>query len=366
MWQFNSNVSGTHHENIDLLQNPKSNEVSMRTDFSGILEYSTPTTAINAKPTIILNRYSDKSRDSIDRSLTTSFSYTTEKSVFNFSTDTKRDTSYSSELTTTGYIDKKKNRKSDLYSPSLTYYIDEFSSIFLSHSFTDVDYINGVSAGLFDYRYKNNRISYSRYTNSVGSVRVTYADISQDIDLLTNKYQTKSLSLGISDKLSQTLSYSADVGISRYKTSIGYANFNSSDRGWVTDLSIAKQYSQSNLKIGASKNVTPSGGGYMILRNQLNLDYKYQLTEHITTNFYGTALKNTRKSEAGTFNRYYGSADIGLNYNFESNWNISFHIKHRKNHSEEGIPAKDNMIMFKVSYFGQKTPIKNVNGNTDF
>ncbi len=333
---------------------------------SGGLEYSTPVANISAKPTLATNRYSDSTRNNIDRGLNISANYVTENARFSLNLDAQRDTSFDSELTTTGYIDKKVNRKSDMHSPAVTFFLDELSTISLSHSFTDVDYANGINAGLFDYQYSNTSISYSRITKTLGTISLTLADVTQEIDQLNSKYDTKIIQAGFSKQLSATISANVYAGLRKYDTNIGYANYNSSDNGWVMDLSAGKAFSHSNLSVSASREVTPSGGGYMVLKNQVSLGYRYPLSPQLTARVDAIALKNIRETESGDLNRYYGNADLGLIYNFEPNWNISLHIQHRKNHSEEGIPGKDNVIMFNVSYAGPKTPVKNYHRNTEF
>ena len=338
----------------------------MHKSASGLLEYSTPTTTISARPSLAGRSYSDSTRDTTDIGLGLSATHNAETAILRFSTDTQRDSSFTSELTTTGYLDKKVKRKSDQYSPSLTYIFDSLNSVSLNHSFTDVDYSNGIVAQLFDYEYSNTTISYNRLTDSFGTIGITFTKVSQKIDLLQSKYNTKILQFGFDKDYSETLSYSVYSGIRHYTNDIGYANYKLSDNGWVMNLSGAKQFERSSLNLTLSRDVSPSGGGYMILKNQLNLNFNYRISPQLTTTFDAVALKNIRETENDELNRYYGNADLGLIYNFEHNWNISFHIQHRKNHSEEGVPGKDNVIMFRVSYAGPKTPIKNYGKDTDF
>ncbi len=366
MWQLSTSVGGTHYENISLLENPEDSESKISKRIIGLLEYSTPKASITAKPSIANTTFSDSTRNTTDIGLQLSTNYRTQKIDFQFSTDTQRDSSFTSEETTTGFLDKKIRRKTDQYSPALTVVIDSLSTVSFSHSFTDIDYLNGRNAGLFDYEYKNNSISYNRLTDSLGTIGITVSKLSQDVTQLQSKYDTKIIQVGLSKDYSQTFSYSANIGLRRYSNSIGYADYSVSDKGWIMDLSGSKQFASSRVNLSAKREVSPSGGGYMILRDQIAFDYKYQFSEQLTYSFYATAFKNTRETESEELKRYYGSADFGITYNFAPRWNISFNYQIRKNHSEEMVPGKDNMVKFMLSYSGPKTPVKYYGNNTDF
>ena len=331
-----------------------------------MLEYSTPTTSFSAAPSLAVRRYSDRALDTTDIGANFTVAHNTETLRFSLTTNAKRDSSISSELTTTGYIDTKKNRKSDLYSPSVTYIIDEISTVSLSHSYTDVDYVDGVTEGLFDYQYINSSITYTSLTDSLGTISLTYADVTQEIDLLQSTYSTKILQFGLSNDYSETVNYSVSAGIRHSDNYIGYADFRSSDTGWVIDLSAEKQLERFALNTNLSIDVVPSGGGYVILQKQAHLNCNYSISPQFTWAIYSSALKNTRETTTGDLNRYYGSAELRLNYNFEPEWNLSLSFKHRKNYSEQRTTGKDNVIMFGISYSGRKQPIKNSGQDAEF
>ena len=365
MWQLKSSISGAHYENFSLTPT-KITETMLSKSMSGMLEYSTPSTSVSVKPSLSANLYTDKTRNKTDLGLLFSVRHNTETFIFNLTTDTQRDSSFSSELTTTGYIDKKKDRKSDNYSPSATYIIDQLSTISLSHSFTDVDYIEGISDGLYDYEYSNSSLSYTRLTKSLGSISISYADISQKIDMLRSQYDTSILQFGLSNDYSETINYSVTMGLRHYKNYIGYANYRASDNGWVMNLNAAKQFDRASITTGISREVTPSGGGYTILQNKANLTYRYRLSPLATTTIFGTALKNTRETFSTDLSRYYGNFGIGINYNFAKNWLLSIDLQHRRNRSEEGLKGNDNALKIRLSYSGSKTPIKYYGNTTEF
>ncbi|THB75448.1 MAG: hypothetical protein D6B28_00410 [Gammaproteobacteria bacterium] len=366
MWQFKTSTGGTHYSNISLVSNPEDTEFMVSKNLSGMLEYSTPTTSFSATPKLAVRRYSDRSLDTTDLGANFTASHSTETFRFSLTNNAQRDTSFSSEINTTGYIDTKKNRKSDMYSPSVTYIIDEISTVSLNHSYTDVDYVDGVAEGLFDYQYTSSSISYTRLTEILGTTSLTYTNITQEIDLQQSTYETKILQFGLSNDFSETINYSASIGIRRYENYIGYADFRTSDTGWVMDMAAAKQFQRLSVKTNLSREVIPGGGGYMILQDLIRMDCNYKLSPQFTGNFSGSALKNTRETTTGDLNRYYGSAELRLKYSFEPSWNLSLSFKHRKNHSEQGVAGKDNIITFGLSYSGQKRQFKSSGQDTDF
>ena len=366
MWQLNSSISGIHYENIGLTPEPREAETMLSKSVFGMLEYLTPSTSISVKPSLAGRYYTDKTRNTADLGMIFSARHSTKTFIFNLTTDTQRDSSFSSELTTTGYIDKKKDRKSDMYSPSVTYYIDQLSTVSLNYSFTDTDYIDGANDGLFDYEYRTSSVSYTRLTDFFGTIGISYTDASQKVELLQSKYNTDILQFSLSNEYSETLNYNISVGMRHYRNYIGYADYKSSDNGWVMNLNATKQLDRASINMGLSREVSPSGGGYMILQNQAKLNYKYRLSQLVTTTITGTALKNTRETISEDLNRYYGSLGIGINFNFAKNWLLSIGLQHRRNHSEEDLEGKDTILQFRLNYSGSKTPIKSYSKDTDF
>lgn len=361
MWKLNGNSSGTYYENISLSAKPGRAENRIRSSVSSVLQYATPTLSVSVTPLLAANRFTDETRNSIDKDIGLNISKNmSERSSFKLSTSFQEDTTFSSELTTTGFTDRRKKRRSIACTPSYSYIINEISSISASYSTTTVDYEDGVKDALFDYDYRNSSISYNHATETVGTISATYTESVQKVDLLSNHYKTTVFSLGISKKFSETFSYSISAGGRRYNTHIGWANYDSSSDGWVTSLSATKKYLRSTLASSFSRTATPSGGGYMVLQDKFSTNHSYSFSPLLVARTSFAVIKNSRDTENGKLNRYYGNISAGFTYTFEPEWSFAFEYQHRKSRSEAEIETKDNTLSLSIRYSGRSNRIKSV------
>lgn len=161
---------------------------------------------------------------------------------------------------------------------------------------------------------------------------------------------TVGLQVGFSTAFSEKLSASVLGGYSEVETEyFEVAGIDVPDddttSGWVMDSSLDYTGDRSTLSARLARNESASADGYLIVSNQLNLDYTYELTEHVKL-FFGAIVGQRGALEDDIDNdRDYASGKIRGTYQLTEQWFLSGGYTYRYQDREQASgDAVSNLV----------------------
>jgi len=203
--------------------------------------------------------------------------------------------------------------------PVWTQNITERSSVQLSYGYTDVDFKNAAGTGLVDYTDQNVAFSFSRSITPRDSLSITTSGSQYRASSVDNKTDTTRLLVGYARTYSETSNVSIAVGASNTKQEFGSTVDRSS--GSLFEAS-AREFSETiQLEGTISRDVSPSGLGRSIRSDQLRLRLIRGLSQKYLLSVRANLLKNSLlEGTDPTVDRRYYEAEIGLGYQWNSQW----------------------------------------------
>lgn len=347
--QFTSEISSVAYSNIYLSSTEEKRVCGQKARFSGAISLSNPTTSFSITPNFTLTNYPDRDLDRNDISLTSSLKKSFERSTYNLSHILIRDTSFSSESTTTGYVQDKVERRAETFSTNSVHSFSEVDSISISMSRNETKYDNGLSKSLYDYSYLARSLSYTRTMNSSTSLSATLSRVSQEVDLFQIETTVDSLELSVNQTLSDTLNYK--IGIAADKKNTIPEIFNPEKKqGWLFNANLKKTYEKFSLKFGYSRDISPSGGGYLIQQDKISSTITYSISPQLGFSSALSLYRNEAISDSDISLSDSSYLNNAVSYKISKEWHFSFSHQYRHNKYENSASAHDNSIKFSLKF----------------
>jgi hypothetical protein len=277
-----------------------------------------------------------------------------DKGGFGISASYQENSTILTEPSAIGFYTANSRRTSSNLAADWSQALSELTTLALNAGYSEVKYKNNSTS-------INNLASLSDYNESTGSAKLSYKlseysatflDLSYlDMKASSGAFDTRlyNAMLGFNWNESERLTWTAEGGPSRVNRS-GTAIGGTGNGGAGFQGSVKMDYKgqRSDLSLGVSRKSTPSGLGGLILTNQADGSFKYDLSEQNQT---GVDL-DWRKSDYLAGNLY-RSESVWLHRDLSPAWGMKVYLMHRSSEwSALSVPgsASSNTLGLSVAY----------------
>jgi hypothetical protein len=324
-------------DNPRLVPGTDESHAGARGELAADLVLQTEVTSLSFVPRFVYAQYPDDPLlDRNDRYATLAVRRLFETVSWSGSASYTRDTTITSEFGLTGL--QSVNREHEAISVAIapTWQMSERVQAGAQAYALDTTYENAARTGLLDYTYGLAAIS-AAYTLSetlssglelsVGELKVPQAERrSRDIDA----------SLSLDWQLAEHWNAHVAYGPTRIESDSG------DSQGHIYSVSLAKQNVRSSLSLALGRDVTPTGRGVLVTRDQLSLSSTYALTQLTTLILTGRAIRTSDAIETAGFssqtNEFF-SLESSLRWRCAEHWTLVFAAATR--HVEYGQRSDD-------------------------
>lgn len=271
------------------------------------------------------SRYNISGYNSDDQYLKGKLTYKFERAALGFDAAYTRDTTRTSEVLDTGRVaDSAVRKESSSVGGSWQYQLSEQRYLQASVNQKKLDY---ASANYTDSTTNAGSLALLNEVSERTLLRVMFYlsefEGENTADIESDSYGVQ---FGIDQQLSEQLEFSVLAGSAHVKTHYGVGGLFSSDDTtdtYVVDSSLTYRTPRSTIRLGLSRQTTPSGDGYLIAYNRLRLSHSYQLTELSRLNSSVLYQQSDSLDDRINNNRDYSAFSLGYGYNLTEDWRLS-------------------------------------------
>lgn len=304
-----------------------------------------------------LSRYvGEEGLDMNEASLKLSSEYRTERNLWRLFGEVIRDAAWKSELLETGVILAIQRRNVGVFGGSWSGTLTERMTLMGEIEYRETRYGDDREGGLFDYEV------------IVGEIQTVYSLSEKDqlrtrLELLNYRaassgVQSKNVGLQLSwvHPFSETFEGTFSVGVRELfnEFSTGGETQKERDLGWLAGATVLKGWERTVLRGEATRQVDPSGGGYLIEVNRLSGAIEQELTQttsgSLVANFYLTRPLRGELSPPDST-----SYNIGprWTWNWTEAWSMLIGYRYAWLKRDDGSePIYSNSISWMLTYRG--------------
>ena len=308
-------------------------------------------------------------RDDQSYDLTTS--YRTERSTWQLAGSRSETSTISEQQITpdTGLVAVPIKYDSHSVTPSWSWAMNELTQLQLSYSLVDVSYVNGQSAGLYDY---SARTASAQLTNQISMKNQIYFSAGYSIfNVPSTSFESKSAvyQAGVTRSFSETLRGTLGAGLRKtsidqkivvctvyfgpdYCAQTGQVSESSDNTSSVFNGSLTKKYETVRFDLNVTREYNPSGSGVEVLTDSqsVNLGKKFtaRLSGNVSVNNYNY---NPQPSDVAGIKRHYYALATGLSWAWTRELNVNF--RYRYGHIKRAIEdqaAASNAVYLTLGY----------------
>ena len=324
------------------------------------------------------NRYfGEQGLDTNDHILTLRSSYKGERDVLGLNVDSVEDSTLVSELSDTGVVLARDQRRLLSISPSWSHSLTERTTITASYTYNDVNYANNVETGLIDYR------------DQTATLALSYRPGERDLASLTGYYDryetnpglflanTYGIEVGYDRAFSETLHGSLAIGSRTTRSTsttqalvcdgpilagICFGNVTTvksvtkaNSTGYIFAANLDEQWETAKLSAALSRTINPSGLGTIVETDHLGLTWTQEWSPTVSSSV-GANLYRSRYGQnvTGNNNSYY-TIEPGVSWRMTENWTLRGGYSYRSARYEGSqAHASANVAYLVLSYAWQK------------
>lgn len=275
---------------------------------------------VSGSAELIRKRYrGDSEFDKDDQFYNVFSSYATERSTWQLRGSLTRVEVLTDERISadSGYLQVPRAQDASSISPSWTWMMTELTQLQLSYSLSGVSYVNGASAGLYDYSSRSVTTQLSSKLDPYNQVFFTAGYSIFRVPLTTLESKTATYQVGITHTFSETASGTLSAGRRNTATErdvlqcifsplpgICLATINTTihtkESSSVFDGSLEKQFERIRANATLSRAFSPSGSGGQVLTDSLSIALSRPMTAKLTGKFSATGFKVGTQREGVT------------------------------------------------------------------
>jgi len=277
--------------------------------------------------------------------------------TFELDASVLRDSSRTSELSTSGSVRTSIPRVKVYIGPSWSRQLTEKTQLQLGYAYSDVSYDNKSGTSLTDYRYDTANIGLVHKLSENTDLQTTLLGSYYEADDIYSKSENFGFQVGLSRRFTETLSASVALGLTHttsfFENSAGQRD-EESDVTPLVSISFNKDWERSSLNGSISTSESPSGEGRMLRRNSVKLNLKRKLTERVNFSLNNVYYSNETaggRTISGD-ERTYFSIEPKLSWRASRWWTITGSYRYRSQEyteSSDGV-ADSNAVYLNVRY----------------
>ena len=269
-----------------------------------------------------------------------------------------RDSSRTSELETTGFVDTSIPRTQITINPEWSRRLSERSLLRLGFTHTAVDYENTPGTTLTDYRFNNFTVGLDYKLSETTALQLTMLGNHYTADEFYSKFDSIALQAGLSHRFSETLSAAAALGVrnthSFFINPVTLERDEERDLSSLISFSFRKEWEKTTLEGAFTTLDLPGGEGRMLNREGVTLGLKHRINERLEFTLDGIYIEN--KSAGGIVNaadsRTYYLIEPGLSWRISRWWTVtgSYRYRAQENRVTNSGLADSNALYLNLQY----------------
>ncbi len=282
--------------------------------------------------------------------------------TFGLDASVLRDSTRTSELSSSGSVRTSIPRVKVYIGPSWSRQLTEKTQLQLGYSFSDVSYDNksgsqfSSGTNFSDYRYDTANIGLVHKLSEKTDLQTTLLGSYYKADDIYSKSENFGFQVGLSRRFTETLSASVALGLT-HTTSFFEESGQRDEESDVTPLvaiSFNKDWERSSLNGSISTSESPSSEGRMLRRNTVELKYKRKFTERVNFSLNNVYYSNETAGgrTISSDERTYFSIEPKLSWRASRWWTITGSYRYRSQEyteSSNGV-ADSNAVYLNVRY----------------
>ena len=290
-WSAEPSMSVKGEYNSNLLLFDGNNEVlgywlSPAAKFQG----STESLEVNGSAKVdFVQYYGDQ-----DRSLTNMFfplkaAYRWDRHTFGFDGGFTRDNTLMGELQRTGVVLSFTQRNLWTANPTWNIGLTERAGLQFGYQFADATYDNGLSLGLVNYQVQGGNTALSYQATEQDQLQLTWEYVGFTAPQIQQRWNYYGVGVSLSHSFTESLTGTVSGG-SRFVTSTADfpgGSLTDRERVWVFGARLKKVFEQTTAMVEASREINPSGFGFLLQTDRLGAIVSHNLTETVTVKLEG-------------------------------------------------------------------------------
>jgi hypothetical protein len=244
-----------------------------------------------------------------------------------------RDNTLVGELQQTGVVNRRTQRNWWNAHPQWKHSVTDRLTLDVEYQFTTATYQNAVQFNLFDY------------TTHLGSVGADYKLTEKDVMSLAGYYQTYEapflnldaryygLQLALAHRFTETFRANLGGGFRNIQTTQSFlgSSGQSTDLVWVFNASTQKQFERSEASLGFSREIYPSGVGFLVQTDHLSASIRQNMTPTLWASLSADVYWITPTlSPAVIPNSQYLYIQPMLHYRWSEWWSVELSYRHAR------------------------------------
>lgn len=323
------------------------------------LGYRTEVTDIKLGVRADVQRYSEESDlDTDDQYLDLNAKHRTGHNLFGLNGRFIRDTSRTSELETTGRVQRSKRRLSSFLNPTWTRTLDERNSVRLDYTHNKVIYQDSNQTGLLDYRSHAARGALFHDLDELTQLSATFTYTHYRVPKSNSEADDYGFQVGVTRALSETVQGSLVAGGRETTSKVrddARNTIRDTNYGLLLSASLEKRLERTIVRGGVLRELRPTGSGRLIDSRSASIDVRHRLSERLTffldTSVFRNETNNDSFNQVDDEQRTYFSTEPKLRWRFTRWWDVvgSYRYRYQKLDGS-GTSADSNAVFLYVTY----------------
>jgi hypothetical protein len=319
-YEFNDNVNLIHDDEVDIS--------GAKVSLPATLAVRNERLDASVMGEVASSKFNESDYDSNDQNLQAKASYKLQRGTVAGKAGFKRDSTRTSEFLDTGVVGVSAvRRESATVGGSADYMLTEKNGLIAGIDYADVTYDGNRFT---DYNYTSGYAGWQNQWSERSRLRLQAYGNRYENDGSVIEVSSDSLGVqaGIDSTLSEQLSLSLLAGWvsvdTEYSTDLPIAPPADDDsNGYLLNASLDYQQPRYTLSAKIKSDLTPSGDGYLRQTSQLDLSYRYDVSER--SRFELALVGGTSKALDSRINndRYYARARLRLDYRVSPSWYVA-------------------------------------------
>lgn len=351
-------IAPTINSGVDYVDNPRllsdgdESYAGGQAELQADMSVATEVSSLSLTPRFVYARYPDDPLlDRNDAYVVLSGKRLYETVSWNGSASFTRDTTITSEFGLTGFQYTNRDREALSVSLGPTWQMTERVQTSVQTYFLDSKYEDAQFTGLVDYTYA---------LASMSGAYVLGETLTAGLQASAGELDAEATSLRSRD-LDATLSLDWRIS-ERWRTNVAYGptrveSERGSSDGYVYSAALARENLRSGLRLLLERDVTPTGRGVLVVRDNASLTFSYSLTPTMTWALW-TRVGRTRDAievdgvHADAIE--YASVESNLRWRFAERWSVALVAGGRyASHTQRADAAEGFNVKLGLSWSGQ-------------
>ncbi|WP_323696809.1 hypothetical protein [Thiorhodovibrio litoralis] len=281
--------------------------------------------------------------------------YQLERNGFGLDALIDYDSTLTSEVATSGFVQVNKRRTSLFAAPSWTYSLTDRASLEFGANYTDVTYEDVGEIPLYNYRMSGGSIGGTYLWSERTQLFSQLTFDRYEADQVGTSSDTIGLLVGGAYAISERLSLTALVGprlaTSETPSPLGGTETQDST-GVLVDLSVEKRFNVGKLELSGSQALLPSSNGDLASTTSAGLDLDYPIGARWSLLVGADAYRNRNPDGEESINdRDYVSLEPRLRHQLGDWWqlDLGYRVRYQK-YTEQQESAFSNAVFLNLGY----------------